>query len=40
MSEDQGLNANTPKSLEPFLELSDKQKANSKIKTKDQHDAE
>jgi len=40
MSEDQGINANTPKSLEPFLELSDKQKANSKAKTKEQHDAE
>lgn len=40
MSEDQGYNANTPKSLEPFLNLSDEQKASAKIKTKEQHDAE
>jgi len=40
MAEDQGLNATTPKSLQPFLDLSDEQKANAKIKTKEEHEAE
>lgn len=40
MAEDQGYNATTPKSLQPFLDLSDEQKANAKIKTKEEHDAD
>jgi len=40
MAEDQGYNATTPKSLQPFLDMSDEQKAGAKAKTKEEHDAD